>query len=89
MVFISAWSPRRLTQRIINHTVSPDVGGSHISVGSRTECVVDIDHIEPGRFAAVFAVDSSTDLLVVELTDDFASEDQAWQSQGSSAFPHR
>jgi len=46
----------------------------------RTECVIDIEHIEPGRYAALYAVDSYNGLLVVELEDSFASEAEAWSA---------
>ena len=58
----------------------------------RTDCVINIDHIEPGHFAALYAVDSPTGLLVVELTDSFASEAAAWQAlqdESSAAHPRR
>ena len=47
---------------------------------NRTDCVINIDHIEPGHFAALYAVDSPTGLLVVELADSFASKAAAWQA---------
>ena len=58
----------------------------------RTDCVINIDHIEAGRFAALYAIDSSTGLLVVELADSFASEAAAWQAlqdESSPAHPPR
>ncbi|MEN6463049.1 MAG: hypothetical protein ABFC94_16985 [Syntrophomonas sp.] len=53
----------------------------------RTECVIDIKHIEPGRFASLYAVDSSTGLLVVELADSFASEAEAWRALETESNP--
>jgi hypothetical protein len=67
-------------------------GASCRSFPGRTECVIDIGHIESGRFAALYAVDSSTGLLVVELADSFASEAEAWraiETESSSALPPR
>lgn len=58
----------------------------------RTDCVINIDHIEPGKVAALYAVDSPTGLLVVELADSFASEAAAWQAlqdESSPAHPPR
>lgn len=58
----------------------------------RIDCVVNIDHIEPGNFAALYAVDSATGLVVVELVSSFSSEDQAWQAlqdESSPAHPPR
>lgn len=53
----------------------------------RTECVVDIEHIEPGKFAALYAVDSSIGLLVVELEDSFANEAEAWMAIETESSP--
>jgi hypothetical protein len=54
---------------------------------SRVECVLSIDHIEPGRFAALYAVDSSSDLLVVELAESFPSEAASWQALQDESSP--
>jgi hypothetical protein len=54
---------------------------SQVPAGSvRTDCVVNIDHIEHGKFAVLYAVDSSTGLLVVEMADSVSSEALAWQA---------
>lgn len=53
----------------------------------RAECVTDIEHIEPGRFAALYAIDSSTGLLVVELEDSFANEAEAWTAIETESSP--
>ena len=58
----------------------------------RTECIINIDHIEPDHFAALYVVDSPTGLLVVELADSFASEAaarQALQDESSPVHPPR
>lgn len=63
------------------------IGAScRVSLG-RTECVIDIEHIEPDKFAALYAVDSSTGLLVVELGDNFASEAEAWMAIETESSP--
>jgi len=54
---------------------------------SRIECVINIDNIEPNHFAALYAVDSPTGLLVVELADCFASEAIAWQALQDESRP--
>lgn len=54
---------------------------------SRMECVLNIDHIEPGHFAALYAVSSSTGLLVVELSDSFPSESKAWRALDDDSSP--
>lgn len=53
----------------------------------RTECVIDIGHIESGRHASLYAVDSLTGLLVVELADSFASEAEAWMAIQTESSP--
>lgn len=53
----------------------------------RTECVIDIEHIEPGRFAALYAVDSVTGLFVVELADNFADQAKAWMAIETESSP--
>lgn len=67
--------------------IEEKAGAKYRLVPGRTECVVSIDHIETGRFAAVFAVDSPTGLLVLELTDSFASEELAWQALDDKSSP--
>ena len=54
---------------------------------SRMECILNIDHIEPGRFAALYAASSSTGLLVVELSETFASEAEAWRALEDHSSP--
>lgn len=49
-------------------------------LAGRLECVISIDHIEPGCFAALFAVPGSGGLLIFELCDRFPGEAAAWQS---------
>lgn len=49
-----------------------DQAGAQCRQGKcRTDCVINIDHIEPHHFAALYAVDSPTGLLVVELAGHF------------------
>lgn len=58
----------------------------------RTACVINIDHIEPGKYAALYVTASSTGLLVLELMESFASELQAWQAiedMNSLVYPPR
>lgn len=64
-------------------------GGSCQVGKGRLECVIDIDHIEPGNFAALNAVPSPSGLLVVELAEYFPSEAAAWQAlQDESSLAH-
>ncbi len=58
--------------------------------GRRLNCVIDIDHIEPGLWAAITAVQTSQGLTVTELVDYFSSAEEAWDAlddRYSPAFP--
>ena len=46
----------------------------------RTDCVVSIDHIEPGSFVALYAVYWANELVVVELAGYFPSAAAAWEA---------
>jgi hypothetical protein len=55
----------------------------------RTECVISIDYIEPGCFAALFVVPSARGLKVFELCEHFLNRGAAWQALGnhSETYP--
>ncbi len=55
-------------------------GAGYRSETDRTNCVASIDHVEPGCFAALYAVNSVDGLVVVELADSFESEAAAWKA---------
>ncbi len=60
--------------------------GAHIkNWGARTECVISIDHIEPGCYAALYVMPTAEGLAVFELTDHFPSEDAAWEALSDDA----
>jgi hypothetical protein len=70
--------------------IEEQAGAQYRQSPGRTDCVINIDHIEPGRFAALYAVDSRIGLLVLELAETFASETAAWQAlrdENSQAHP--
>ena len=52
---------------------------------NRTECVISIEHIEPGCFAALFAVPADDGLLIFELCDYFPDTAAACQALGNHA----
>jgi len=54
---------------------------------SRLECVIDVNHIEPGHFAALYAVPSPSGLMIVELAEYFPSEEAAWQALQNDESP--
>ncbi len=45
--------------------------------GQRLNCIIAIDHIEPGLWAALFAVQTGQGLMVTELSDYFIDDDEA------------
>lgn len=51
----------------------------------RTDCVVNISHIEPGCFAALFACNTAEGLAVVELAEHYGSEAAAWEALANEA----
>lgn len=80
----------KMTAKQFGLWIEEKAGAEYRLGPGRTDCVISIDHIEPGNFAALYAVDSSTSLLVVELADTFASQAAAWlalQDENSQAHP--
>ena len=55
----------------------------------RTDCVVSIDHIEPGSLVALYAVNLANSLVVVELAGHFDSAAAAWAAlaNGEETYP--
>lgn len=55
----------------------------------RTDCVVDINHIEPGSFVALYAVNAVNGLAVVELAGYFKNVAAAWEALNNNceAYP--
>ncbi len=64
-------------------------GAAIKTMTDRTDCVVSIDHIEPGSFVALYAVNSADGLVVVELAAYFNSESAAWEAlaNGEETYP--
>lgn len=55
--------------------------GAETRIGKdRTDCVVHIDHIEPGSFVSLYAIDTAIGLVVVELAGYFNSAAAAWEA---------
>jgi len=53
----------------------------------RLECLIDIDHIEVGHHAALYAVPTPSGVGVVELAEYFATEIAAWQALQDDESP--
>jgi len=60
-------------------------GAEYRSDKARTDCVASIDHVEPGCFAALYAVNSVDGLVVMELAETFDNEDAAWEALVNNA----
>lgn len=52
-------------------------GAACVWDGKRLNCIIAIDHIEPGLWAALFAVQTVQGLMVTELGDYFITEEEA------------
>ncbi|MEQ8201069.1 MAG: hypothetical protein ABRQ24_06590 [Syntrophomonadaceae bacterium] len=50
-------------------------------------CVLSVDHIEPGLWAALYAQQTPQGLMVAELSDYFATSEAAWQAVEDPASP--
>jgi len=82
----------KMTAKQFGLWIEEQAGAGYRLGQGRTDCVVNIDHIEPGKFVALYSVESPTGLLVVEMADIFASETAAWQAldyESSPAHPPR
>ena len=64
-------------------------GAEIMNNSGRTECVVSIDHIEPGYFAALYVESTDQGLEVFELPGCFRNKDDAWQalSEDAETYP--
>jgi hypothetical protein len=56
---------------------------------NRVNCAVSIDHIDPGKFAALYAVPSNSGLLIIELASLFNNKNEAWEAlaNGGESYP--
>ncbi|MEQ8200390.1 MAG: hypothetical protein ABRQ24_03090 [Syntrophomonadaceae bacterium] len=52
----------------------------------RIKCVADIDHIRPGHWAAFYLPLEARENSVVELTDRYPSQTDAWQALEDHGF---
>lgn len=60
-------------------------GAEIINNSGRTDCVVSIDHIESGCFAALYVRTSDQGLAVFELPGCFKNKDDAWLALSDDA----
>jgi len=72
--------PNRMTMARFGPWLQEKTGAELKELPGRTECVVSIDHIEPGCFAALYVVPTANGLLVFELCGWFPDAAAAWQA---------
>lgn len=60
--------------------------GAEIRIAQdRTDCVISIDHIEPGIFVALYAFNTANSLVIAELAEYFNSSAAAWAALANRA----
>lgn len=73
---------------IINFKVWIEAKGGTCRLGkAKMNCILSVDHIEPGLWAALYAQQTPNGLLVVELSEYFSSAAAAWQALDDPASP--
>ena len=73
---------KKMTLQQFGPWLQEKAGAEYKSDKARTDCVVSIDHVEPGCCAALYVMDSVDGLMVVELADTFDNEAAAWEALG-------
>ena len=71
---------KKMTLQQFGPWLQEKAGAEYRSENGRTVCVTSIDHVEPGCFAALYAVNTVDGLVVVELAGPFSSEVVAWEA---------
>ncbi len=71
---------KKMTLQQFGPWLQEKAGAEYRSEKDRTVCVASIDHVEPGCFAALYAVNTADGLMVVELAGSFTSEAAAWEA---------
>ena len=54
---------------------------------ARLDCILKVDHMEPGGWAALYAQQTPDGLVVAELSDHFPTPKTAWQALDDPASP--
>lgn len=70
----------KMTLAVFVPWLQEKTGAGIRNLKDRTECVVSINHINPGCFAALYVIPSTDGLEVFEMTDHYESEAAAWQA---------
>jgi len=55
-------------------------GANYIIRDERVNCVANINHIEPGQFAALYVMQSNEELEAFELTGYYPNQFEAWEA---------
>lgn len=74
---------KKMTLQQFGPWLQEKAGAEYRSENGRTICVTNIDHVEPGCFAALYAVSTVDGLAVVELAGSFPSEAAAWEAMAN------
>lgn len=72
--------PKKMTLAAFGPWIEEKCGAEYMIRNERVDCVANIDHIEPGRYAALYVMRSNDDLEVFELTDYYPSRTEAWEA---------
>ena len=79
----------KMTMQEFGPWLQEKTGAKIMTWEDHTDCVVNIDHIDPGCFTALYVSPSIDGLAVFEMTDRFENEDDAWQAleDGAETYP--
>ncbi len=72
--------PKKMTLAAFGPWMQEKCGAEYMIRDERTDCVASINHIEPGCYAALYAMPSPEGLEIFELADYFPSKTEAWEA---------
>ena len=76
---------KKMTLAAFGPWIKDKCGANYINRDERVDCVANINHIEPGCYAALYVMESNEELEVFELTDYYPNKTEAWQALESNA----
>lgn len=81
--------PGKMTLQQFGPWLQERTGAEIRATRDRIDGVLDIDHIEPGSYAALYVVNSANGLMVIELAGYFNSAAAAWEALNniSESYP--
>ncbi len=79
---------RNRDMNILHFKVWIEAKGATCRLGrAKLDCILNVDHIEPGLWAALYAQQTPDGLVVAALSDYFATPKAAWQALDDPASP--